>query len=60
MGYPDSFKITVSDTRAYKQFGNSVVMPLMEYVATLMKPWILELKAREENDTAIQEQLPYD
>ncbi len=33
MGYPDSFKIPVSDTRAYKQFGNSVVVPLFSYIA---------------------------
>ena len=59
MGYPDDFKINVSDTRAYKQFGNSVVMPLMEHVASLMQPWILELKEREEN-AVIQEQLSYD
>jgi DNA (cytosine-5)-methyltransferase 1 len=32
-GYDDSFKITVSDTQAYKQFGNSVVVPLMTAVA---------------------------
>lgn len=59
MGYPDDFKINVSDTRAYKQFGNSVVMPLMGHVASLMQPWILELKEREEN-SIIQEQLSYD
>jgi DNA (cytosine-5)-methyltransferase 1 len=33
MGFPDSFKIPVSDTRAYKQFGNSVVVPLIGAVA---------------------------
>lgn len=33
MGFPNSFKIPVSDTRAYKQFGNSVVVPLVETVA---------------------------
>jgi DNA (cytosine-5)-methyltransferase 1 len=32
-GYPDNFKILVSDNQAYKQFGNSVVVPLMESVA---------------------------
>lgn len=32
-GYPDSFKITVSDTQAYKQFGNSVVVSLVKAVA---------------------------
>lgn len=35
-GFPDSFKIPVSDTQAYRQFGNSVVVPLMENVATLI------------------------
>lgn len=42
MGYPDSFRIPVSDTRAYKQFGNSVVVPLIRYVALSMKPRILD------------------
>ncbi|REG94312.1 DNA (cytosine-5)-methyltransferase 1 [Algoriphagus antarcticus] len=31
-GYPENFIIPVSDTQAYKQFGNSVVMPLMKEV----------------------------
>ena len=33
-------KIPVSDTQAYKQFGNSVIVPAMEAVAKYMKPWI--------------------
>ncbi len=33
MGYPDDFKIIVSDTQAYRQFGNSVVVPVVERVA---------------------------
>ena len=33
MGYPEDFKITVSDTQAYRQFGNSVVMPVVERIA---------------------------
>lgn len=32
-GFPDNFKIPVSDNQAYRQFGNSVVMPLMNAVA---------------------------
>lgn len=40
MGFPDSFKIPVSDTRAYKQFGNSVVVDVMAHVAKLMQPMI--------------------
>src|SRR5699024_3452851 len=31
-GYPDSFKIQVSDTQAYKQFGNSVAIPVIEEI----------------------------
>jgi DNA (cytosine-5)-methyltransferase 1 len=46
MGYPDSFRIPVSDTRAYKQFGNSVVVPVIREVARLMKPHIVELVLR--------------
>lgn len=33
MGFPDSFKIPVSDTQAYRQFGNSVVVPVIERIA---------------------------
>ncbi len=40
MGYPDTFKIPVSDTRAYKQFGNSVVVDVMAHVAKLMQPML--------------------
>lgn len=47
MGYPDSFQIPVSDTRAYKQFGNSVVVPLMKYVARLMKSSITNLASEK-------------
>jgi len=35
-GFPDDFKIVVSDTQAYKQFGNSVVVPLMTDIAGLI------------------------
>lgn len=38
MGFPDSFKIPVSDTRAYKQFGNSVVVDVVAHIAKLMQP----------------------
>lgn len=43
MGLPDDFVIPVSDTQAYKQFGNSVVMPVMREVARAMKPRVMEL-----------------
>ena len=38
MGFPDTFRIPVSDTRAYKQFGNSVVVDVMTHVAKMMRP----------------------
>jgi len=38
MGFGDDFRIPVSDTRAYKQFGNSVVVPVIAEVARLMVP----------------------
>lgn len=41
MGFPDSFQIPVSDTQAYKQFGNSVAAPVVAAVAQAMQPWVL-------------------
>lgn len=41
MGYPDSFSIPVSDTQAYKQFGNSVAVPVIKEIAKILKPHIL-------------------
>lgn len=44
MGYERgnrTFNISVSDTQAYKQFGNGVVVPVVESVAEAMKPHIL-------------------
>lgn len=35
------FIIPVSDTRAYKQFGNSVVVPVFKAVADLLRPFIM-------------------
>ena len=42
-----AFSIPVSDTQAYRQFGNAVVVPVVRAVAQLMKPHIVELLARE-------------
>lgn len=41
MGFPDTFRIPVSDTQAYKQFGNSVVVDVMAHVARLMQPLLV-------------------
>ena len=48
-----NFIIPVSDTQAYKQFGNAVVVPVVEAVARHMQPWIVgktripEIETRE-------------
>lgn len=54
-GFPDSFVIPVSDTQAYRQFGNSVVVPLMECVAKLVVEKInhLDYLLEENNKEAI-------
>ncbi|MGX9353580.1 DNA (cytosine-5-)-methyltransferase [Roseobacteraceae bacterium S113] len=43
MGFDDSFRIPVSDTQAYKQFGNSVAVPVFAEVARIMQPHVLKL-----------------
>jgi DNA (cytosine-5)-methyltransferase 1 len=48
MGFPDTFKIPVSDTQAYKQFGNSVVVPVMREAARILVPRVLELIRQDE------------
>lgn len=41
-----SFVIPVSDTQAYRQFGNSVAVPVFEAVARIMKDRILAARAK--------------
>ncbi len=40
MGFPDSYNIVVSDTQAYKQFGNSVVVPIIKQLAKYIAKFI--------------------
>ncbi len=40
MGFPDTFKIPVSDTRAYQQFADAAVVPMIEVTAKLMSSFI--------------------
>lgn len=39
-GYPDSFKIVVSDVQAYKQFGNAVAVPVIRAIAHALTPYL--------------------
>ncbi|MFT3722898.1 MAG: DNA (cytosine-5-)-methyltransferase [Hyphomonadaceae bacterium] len=49
MGFPDTFRIPVSDTQAYKQFGNSVAVPAFSEVARIMRPHVLAISASFED-----------
>ena len=46
-GFPDNFIIPVSDNQAYKQFGNSVVSPLMQAVGKNLVAEIEKQKANQ-------------
>ncbi|MEK0314807.1 DNA (cytosine-5-)-methyltransferase [Cohnella sp. 56] len=47
----NSFRIPVSDTQAYKQFGNSVAVPVVEAVAAHMLPHIFRaMRSHRESD----------
>lgn len=43
-GYPDSFKIVVSDVQAYKQFGNAVAVPVIRALANQLAPYLAKIK----------------
>ena len=44
MGFDDPerprFEIPVSDTQAYKQFGNAVAVPVVQAIAEYMSHWL--------------------
>ncbi len=37
-----AFRIPVSDTQAYRQFGNAVVVPVVQAIADLMRPYMMD------------------
>lgn len=41
------FRIPVSDTQAYRQFGNSVVVPVFAAVAKLLEPYIAKATGKK-------------
>lgn len=45
MGYPDSFKICNNKNQAYKQFGNSVVVDVLQYIAIEIGKTLLSQKS---------------
>lgn len=51
------FIIPVSDTQAYRQFGNAVVVPVVQAVANIMKPHIIDATAAVTGSQAVQGEL---
>lgn len=45
MGFPEDYSIVVSKTQAYKQFGNSVVVPVVQMLANQMMPFLNKNKS---------------
>lgn len=52
-GFPDSFIIPVSDNQAYKQFGNSVVTPLIQAVGENIIKEILKINEPTKSKVAV-------
>lgn len=42
-GFPDSFKIPVSNTQAYRQFGNTVSVPVIKALARKVKKYLIRM-----------------
>lgn len=53
MGFPDSFQIPVSDTQAYRQFGNSVVVPLVTEIASELMIYVSNVASVSEPARAL-------
>ena len=56
MGFPDSYRIPVSDTQAYRQFGNSVPVPVVELLAKQVVKTLIE-KPKRATPYSIQKKL---
>lgn len=52
-GFPDTFKIPVSDNQGYKQFGNSVAVPLMQAVGKNVIKELQRINEPEQSKEAV-------
>lgn len=43
-GYPEDYKIVVSDVQAYHQFGNAVAVPVIRALAQALKPYLEKIE----------------
>lgn len=47
-GFPDDFKLVVADTHLYKQFGNSVTVPVIRAIAERIKKELEKIQSEDE------------
>jgi len=53
--FPGGFRIPVSDTQSYRQFGNSVVVPVIARIAELMEKHIMNLTTENSKSKQIEQ-----
>jgi len=46
-GFPDSYNLTLADVHLYKQFGNSVTVPVIEAIAKNIKEVLSDVKRQQ-------------
>lgn len=46
-GFPDAFQIPVANTPAYKQFGNSVALPVVKLIAEKIKVYLRDMEDKQ-------------
>jgi DNA (cytosine-5)-methyltransferase 1 len=51
-GFPDKFLIPVSDNQAYRQFGNSVTVPLIQFVGSSIVKKLLSIYESDKSEIA--------
>ena len=52
-GFPDDYKMVVADTHLYKQFGNSVTVPVIRAIAENIKKYITDANIDELSDIKV-------
>ncbi len=57
MGFPDTFRIPVSDTRAYKQFSQAAVVPMISATARLMASYQFATKEAPKARVIVPEEI---
>lgn len=58
-GFPDNFKFVVADTHLYKQFGNSVTVPVIRAIAEKIKAQLEKENTKTKKSEEKFEQLAF-